>query len=233
MLKKPWPPLLAMLFCAAQFISVALGVTVVSVLHKAGVSGFRHDVDFGNILIATLGFQGMTWILIPVFLRMVNTRVRDAFGLGVWNFLCALGWAMVVLIAALALEYAYELTLQIIGWHPPSQTAVEMLNDAPLWPTGIYLAFFAVVIAPVAEEFIFRGVLFTFVKNLGFPKIAWIVVSFLFALVHGDAGIFVPLFFLALLLTWLYERTENLLAPIIAHALFNAVNLVGLIYQNR
>lgn len=233
MLKKPWPPLLAMLFCATQCISVLLGVTVASVLHKAAISGFRHEDDFGNILIATLSFQGMTWILIPIFLRMDNGRVRDAFGLSLLNFFRALGWAIAVLIIALAFEYAYEFALQKIGWHPPSQTAVELLDNAPLWPTGIYLAFFAVVLAPVAEEFIFRGVLFTFVKNLGFPKIAWIVVSLLFALVHGDAGIFVPLFFLALLLTWLYEKTENLLAPVIAHALFNAVNLVGLIYQNR
>lgn len=233
MLKKPWPPLLAMFFCAVQFLSVTLGVTVAGMLHKTGVAGFHHDDDFGNILIATLTFQGVTWILIPIFLRLADARIRDAFGLNLWNFFRALGWAVIILIAALAFEYAYELTLQAIGWHPPSQTAVELLNNAPLWPTGIYLAFFAVVLAPVAEEFIFRGVLFTFVKNLGFPKTAWIVVSLLFALVHGDVGIFVPLFFLALLLTWLYEKTENLLAPIIAHALFNAVNLIGLIYQNR
>ena len=43
----------------------------------------------------------------------------------------------------------------------------------------------------------------------------------------GDA-IFVPLFVLALALTWLYEFTDNLLAPIAAHSLFNTANLVGL-----
>ena len=48
---------------------------------------------------------------------------------------------------------------------------------APLWPTGIYLGIFAVVLAPVAEEFIFRGVLFPFVKQLGWPKLAWFGVS--------------------------------------------------------
>jgi membrane protease YdiL (CAAX protease family) len=29
--------------------------------------------------------------------------------------------------------------------------------------------------------------------------------------------------------TWLYEITGNLLAPIIAHALFNGLNFVGLL----
>ena len=32
------------------------------------------------------------------------------------------------------------------------------------------------------------------------------------------------LFVLALALTWLYDRTDNLLVPITAHALFNAAN---------
>jgi membrane protease YdiL (CAAX protease family) len=38
----------------------------------------------------------------------------------------------------------------------------------------------------------------------------------------------VPLFALALALTWRYEMTDNLLAPIAAHSLFNATNLVAL-----
>jgi hypothetical protein len=80
----------------------------------------------------------------------------------------------------------------------------------------------------VAEEFIFRGMLYPFVKQLGWPRLAWVGVSFAFALIHDDAATFVPLFVLALALTWLYEKTDNLLAPITAHALFNAANLIVL-----
>ena len=35
-----------------------------------------------------------------------------------------------------------------------------------------------------------------------------------------------PLLLLALLLTWLYEKSGNLLAPISAHVAFNALNFV-------
>ena len=35
-----------------------------------------------------------------------------------------------------------------------------------------YFVFFAVVLAPVAEEFIFRGVLYPFIKQLGWPRLA-------------------------------------------------------------
>ena len=42
-----------------------------------------------------------------------------------------------------------------------------------------------------------------------------------------------PLFVLALALTWLYEKTDNLLAPIAAHSLFNAANLVVLFFAQN
>ena len=95
---------------------------------------------------------------------------------------------------------------------------MKLLTDAKSVWTVVYLGVFAVVLAPVAEEFIFRGMLFPFVKQLGCPKLAWFGVSFLFALIHMNAATFLPLFVLALALTWLYEQTDNLLAPIIAHA---------------
>lgn len=233
MSKKPWKAECVLLFLGAQLICFSVAILTANVLHQFHVNSFRNEGDFGIILFATLGFQGATWVLIPIFLRLNDDRARDAFGLNPWNFFHATAWAATTVIIALALEYVYELALQKIGWQPKPQTAVQLFNNAPLWPTRIYLSLFAVVIAPVAEEFIFRGVLFPFIKNLGLPKLAWIGVSLLFALIHDDKAIFVPLFGLALMLTWLYEKTENLLAPVIAHSLFNAVNLAGLIYQNR
>jgi membrane protease YdiL (CAAX protease family) len=103
-----------------------------------------------------------------------------------------------------------------------------LLAGAKSWWARVYLGVFAVVIAPVAEEFIFRGVLYPFVKQIGYPRFAWIGVNFLFALIHMDAAALVPLFVLAIALTWLYEKTGNLLAPIAAHSFFNAANLIVL-----
>jgi membrane protease YdiL (CAAX protease family) len=230
---KPWRPESVLLFCGAQFLCFGLGILAAVLLQKAGVGGFTQPDSFGNILVATLSFQGATWLLIPLFLRWNEVHWRDFFGLRKCNFLRALAWAtaglLVVLPVALALESLSQAVLQKIGWAPQAQAAVEMLLNAPLWPTGVYLGLFAVVLAPIAEEFIFRGVLFPFVRQLGYPRLAWFGVSGLFALIHGDVAIFVPLFVLALALTWLYEKTGSLLAPIAVHGLFNAANLVLLV----
>jgi uncharacterized protein len=107
-----------------------------------------------------------------------------------------------------------------------------VMDAKSLWTT-VYLGVFAVVIAPVAEEFVFRGMFYPFVKQFGSPRLAFFGVSALFAEIHFDMGTLVPLFALALALTWLYEKTDNLLAPITAHALFNATNLALLLWQNQ
>ena len=111
-----------------------------------------------------------------------------------------------------------------LGWATTEEMAVKLVKNAASLGPRIYLGFFAIILAPVAEEFFFRGLLFPFVRQLGYPRLAWLGVSVFFALIHWDVPTFVPLFVLALTMTWLYTKTGSLLAPITAHALFNAVN---------
>jgi len=202
-----------------------------------GVTGFKHDESFGNILVGTLCFQGASWLLIPFFLRQHGIGWVAAFGFRGPRLkralLTAFGFIVVVLPVVLLLQYTSINTLEKFGFPSDDQTAVKLLTDAKSVWTVVYLGVFAVVLAPVAEEFVFRGMLFPFVKQLGFPKLAWFGVSFLFALIHLNAPTLVPLFVFALALTWLYDQTDNLLAPITAHALFNATNLAVLLWQNR
>jgi membrane protease YdiL (CAAX protease family) len=228
--EKPWRGEVVMQFIALQFLCFFSGMVAIALLHKSGLAGFKAEAGFGNVLLATLCFQGATWILIPVFLRQHQVRWRDVFGLHGENLkrplAVAAGVVAGILPVAWLLQGASIAVLEKIGWPVEDQAAVLLLAGAKSAWLKIYLGAFAVVIAPVAEEFIFRGVLFPFVRQLGFPKSAWLGVSALFALIHFDAGTFVPLFALALALTWLYEFTGNLFAPIFAHSLFNAANLV-------
>jgi membrane protease YdiL (CAAX protease family) len=234
--EKPWRAEAVIQFCTVQFVCLCFGILAAASLQKLGVAGFRHDDDFGNVLLATLSFQGATWILIPFFLRRHGMNWREAFGFRDPQLKrsLALTVTLLVLFVAPAAWWWQEISAQILtqlGWPVEDQTAVTMFKGAKAWGEYAYLSFFAVVLAPVAEEFIFRGMLFPFVKQLGFPKLALFGTSFLFALVHADKAIFIPLFILALALTWLYEETDNLLAPIVTHSLFNAANLAVLYFS--
>ena len=226
-----------MQFCAVQLVCFCLGVIMVSLLQKTGLAGFKSPDGFGAVLFGTLSFQGATWVLIYFFLRYHQVRWRDVFGLreSRWlrTLLLTLLTVLVILRVASWLQQASIFVLEKVGFSPEEETAVMLLAGAQSWWTRVYLGVFAVVMAPVAEEFIFRGMLYPFVKQLGWPRLAWVGVSFAFALIHDDAATFVPLFVLALALTWLYEKTDNLLAPITAHSLFNVANLVVLFFAQN
>ena len=221
-------------FCGAQLLCFCLGLTIAGLLQKAGLAAFRPPDGFGAVLLGTLGFQGAAWLLILFFLRKHQAGWREAFGFRGPQLPRALLLAALVVIlllpVALGLQQVSAVVLTKLGWPPEDQLAVTLLANTKSWWLRFYLGVFAVVFAPVAEEFIFRGMLYPFVKQLGWPRLAWFGVSFAFALIHYDAATFVPLFVLALALTWLYEKTDNLLAPIAAHSLFNAVNLVILCF---
>jgi membrane protease YdiL (CAAX protease family) len=227
---KPWRVDAVLFFIVAQVAVVFFGAVAMGLLQKIGVAGFKGDNDFGNILIGTITFQGATWILMVIFFRQHGMRLSEGLGLRHKNLLRSLALAFVVTIVVLLIGYCLQgvtvALMEKIGWTPKDEEAVTLVTNASSRASAIYLGFFAVVLAPVAEEFIFRGMLFPFIKQLGFPKTAWIGVSLLFAFVHVTPSIFIPLFVLALALTWLYEKTDTLLAPIFAHALFNAAGLI-------
>lgn len=227
---KPWRTEVVLMFIGAQASCLFLGVALIGILQKMKVTGFHSDEDFGNPLVATLSFQGATWLLIPLFLRLHGISFRDAFGLKKGNLLSTVLLAVGVVIVILPIsEVLMQVSVHVLdhfGWKEHNEEAVTLVTGAKAFWMKVYLDVFTVALAPVAEEFIFRGVLYTFLKQLGYPWLAFFGVSALFALIHGDAAIAVPLFVLALALTWLYEKTDSLLAPIIAHSLFNAANLI-------
>ncbi len=231
---KPWRTEAVFFFLVAQMLCLFLGAIGIALLQKAGVAGFKNSDDMGCILLGTLSFQGVTWVLMYIFFRLHGISWHDALGLNkkklLSTLLLAIGTLIVILPVALGLQAVSVFLMEKIGWKPEQETAVSLLTSATSPAIKIYLVFFAVIMAPVAEEFIFRGVLFTFIKQHGFPKTAWIGVNLLFALIHGDTAIFIPLFVLSLALTWLYEVTDSLMASIFGHALFNAANLVLLKY---
>lgn len=234
---KPWRAEFVIQLIAGAFVCLCFGMMASEGFRLLGFAAFKSPDSFANVLLGTMSFQGAAWVLIFIFLKLHEVNWRDAFGLRKSNMkrslLLAVGVLAVALPVVLALQQVSVLALDKLGWLPEDQRAVDLLVNTKSWWMRGYLAFFAVVLAPVAEEFIFRGVLFPFVKQLGWPKLAWTGVSLLFAFIHLNAPTFLPLFVLALALTWLYEKTDCLLASILAHSLFNGANLVILFLQTR
>jgi membrane protease YdiL (CAAX protease family) len=212
-----------------------LGSVADGLLLRAGVAGFRTEESLGSVLLATLSFQGAAVVLGTVFLKAHDSGWRDILGSVSWRRCLALATGVLALVAPVmyGLKFCSELLMHRLHWPVADQRAVELIISAKTPWLSAYMVFFAVVLAPLGEEFFFRGLLFSTAKRFGWPKLGWVGVSFFFALIHVNAPTFLPLFVLALALTWLCEKTGGLRAPVIAHSLFNAANLILLVLGEK
>ena len=82
----------------------------------------------------------------------------------------------------------------------------------------------AVVAAPLFEEYLFRGLVYRGLRRTMRPALAILASAALFAIVHPPLS-FVPVFALGVLAAMAFERSKLLLAPILAHAIYNAAML--------
>lgn len=256
--KKSWEPEAVLSFVGGVIAVFFLGNIAAVLLRYAGIHGFRTDVSVGTVLLATLSFHGTVIVLGTRFLWSQGSGWRGVWGETGW--LRCFGLACLALLASapviFGLKVVSEQLLNKLGQPVEDQEAVKMIVQSPVW-IRTYLAIFAVVLAPLGEEFFFRGVMFRAVSRIRWPALArslrhqghsrfawfcrqqlWRVlayggVSFFFALFHVNIPTFLPLFAFAIVLTWLCEKTGGLLAPIMAHSLFNLANLVVLLLAEK
>jgi len=92
------------------------------------------------------------------------------------------------------------------------------------------------IIAPIYEEYVFRGVILgSILKIKKDPSKLYVVLSlifssFLFAIVHFDFEAFLPIFFLGLYLGALALYRQNIMLPITIHLLNNLLATTNLLY---
>ena len=126
----------------------------------------------------------------------------------------------------LALGFVATLLLRSLGHEPTPQDLLRQVIRPAHAEDPWVIALFGVFVAPFAEECVFRGLFYPAVRAIGGPRVAAWVVSLVFAAVHMDLVALLPLLGLALMLAWLFERTDSLLAVTVVHALNNATTLL-------
>lgn len=126
------------------------------------------------------------------------------------------------ILAIMTASFLYVLFLQLLGINSPDQSKqiISMFGKSIF---GLIVTFVVVVlIAPFAEELLFRGYLYpSFRNNWGISR-ATVATSFLFALAHLQALILLPVyFFIGFVLTFVREKTNSVIPSMILHGLNN------------
>jgi membrane protease YdiL (CAAX protease family) len=177
--KKSWEPEAVLALIGGIAAAFFVGNLAAMTLRQAGVHGFRGEDSVGSVLLATLSFHGAALVLGAGFLKFHGPSWREVLGSPGWKRSLILAPAVLVAAAPvmLGLVYVSDLGMQKMHWPVEKQAAVKLILNAKSSWLGAYLVFFAAVLAPVAEEFVFAACFFP-QPNAGWPKLGWIGVSF-------------------------------------------------------
>lgn len=150
-----------------------------------------------------------------------------------------IGFALLILLIALPTVsfldgFSEYILTKIVELPIPNQVAVQYLIDSKdhlfAYSTMIIVA---IVFAPFIEEYLFRGLLQTYIRGYFGPKGSILLSSLIFSLFHfslsqsiGNIPLLISLFIFALYLGFCYEKRESLVASIALHMSFNATSVI-------
>ncbi|UPW01587.1 CPBP family intramembrane metalloprotease [Halorussus gelatinilyticus] len=226
---------------SARRVGVATGLTALGAVFGVLLSIPVSVVPLGTVaefavalVLSELGFVAAGL----VFLRATGNGL-DFFRIRTPG-LRALGFVVAGTVALFAYRLVAILGVQALGL-PLAGNSVTRLAREGVLATLLLLVPLSVVVIGPAEEFLFRGVVQSYLDGAFSRGPAVVLTSVLFALVHlPTTWIATPdpvavsvtlaiLFGLSILLGYLYVWTDNLVVPMLVHGFYDAL-LFGLAY---
>lgn len=206
-------------------VALALGLALADVLLQVTLFGVT-----GHLFLAAGGAAlGVLWLA-----RRVAMSLGDDLAGLVW--MRPVGprtSALAAVVGGAALVPAGLLAGWSTALRPPPPEWLESL--AALLPRGVGATVVALiataVAAPIAEEIVFRGLLYRAMRAPWGPAPAAILSALLFGLSHGEPWSLFGLIGLGLLYAALTELSGSIVPAILAHGLHNAFNLALMMHE--
>lgn len=213
-------------------INLAVGGVTRGALALGWLTGEEPDSFWALLGGLTIHVAGL-FILFEA-LRRRNCSWNRAFGFSRHKLLLQIGRGMVGFLAVMPFIFfsalVYQMVLTWLGYPVTLQDVALVFVIPQSLLTQILLLFLALIIAPVFEEALFRGILLPLLlKKL---SIGWSVVicSGFFAVIHMHVPAMAPLFVVAVGFALAYIYTGTIIVPITMHVLFNTVNTSLLLF---
>jgi membrane protease YdiL (CAAX protease family) len=215
---RPWTSWVALVAAFAATLFAALAIGVIAAVAGASIANPPPSVNILATVAQDLCLIGAA----IVFARLVATPRPAQFGLRPTRFWPAVGWMLLAWGAFFVVTLIWVALLNLSSTEKlPNELGT---NDSTA--ATVAVAFLVAVIAPVAEEFFFRGYFFTALRNWRGLWPAAIITGIVFGAIHAgstDPGYLVPLGFFGFALCLLYARTRSLYPCIATHCLNNCV----------
>jgi membrane protease YdiL (CAAX protease family) len=205
---------------------VALVLTLVVVGIVAAATGASTSDENPTFTVVATFLQGVIFIGTAVLFASFSGKPRpEQFGLRRTRFWPTVGWAAVGLVSFYIVAALYTAIVQ-----PDAEQTVAQDLGADQGTLGMIAAGFMVIcVAPVAEEFFFRGFFYRALRSRYSVLGAALIDGILFGFIHWNFStadgllIIPPLAALGIMFCLVYERTGSLYPVIALHAFNNAI----------
>ena len=217
-----WKPWMAWAALVAAFGGALMGALIIGVIGSAAGSSFADPtpaVSISATIVQDLSFIGAALLFASISAR----PLPEQFGLRPTAFWPAVGWMAV----AFAAFYVFTLIwVAILGVSPDDTKLPDELGVKDSTYALLAVAFLVAVVAPMAEEFFFRGFFYGALRNWRGPWPAAVLTGLVFGAIHfgsAEAAFLLPLGFFGFSLCLLRERTGSLYPGIALHCVNNSL----------
>ena len=170
--------------------------------------------------------------VILVIVSLLQFRGFDLSALGGFfriSFFRTLGMGAILLFFAYPLVgFSEAINQRLFGGGSSKQNIVEFFSGSRTLQERILIIIFAVAIAPIVEEFVFRFFIYGVLKRYVGCLLGVILSSLLFAAAHAHLPSLVPLVVLGSCFAIAYEWSGSILVSMTMHSLFNSLTLIAL-----
>ena len=218
--RPAWPPWYGIAaFGMALFIAVMAGGILLVILQ---VGGADVDADTPAVNIGATVIQDVVLVGVAIWLASRIAPPKPwQFGLEGAPLWRAVKWGLI----AFAIYFVFQL-LYAIAIHPDEkQTTLEELGAGSSPTATLLIGILVVGVAPLAEEFFFRGFFYGALRTRFTFMSAALLDGIFFGAVHAPTGIQAvpPLIALGFAFCLAYEATGSILPCVVLHALNNMI----------
>jgi membrane protease YdiL (CAAX protease family) len=223
-----WPPWTAPVALIGGLLLAAVGGLLVDLPAAAfGVNVTSSHIPGGLEIVDTV-VQDIVFVGVAVYCAHLGARTVRSWQFGLrrpgvgWR--SAGGLILLLLVAFIVLSAIWSAVV-----HPETEKLLETLGSNEGATLLLLSAALTCIVAPICEEFLFRGFIFGALRNWRGPVVGALITGLLFGAIHvGSAPVvdLVPLALLGVLLCGLRQLTGSIYPGIALHSLNNAVALV-------
>jgi membrane protease YdiL (CAAX protease family) len=217
-----WKPWTAWVALVAAFAGALMGALLIGVVGAIAGADFDEPPPAVNIT-ATFVQDGCLIIAAVLFAGITGKARPSQFGLRPTRPWRALGFIALTFVAFYLFTGAW---VAIVGGDPSDEKLPKELGAEDSTVALLAVAFLVAVVAPMAEEFFFRGFFYGALRNWRGVWPAAVITGLVFGGIHAgssDVEFLVPLAFFGFALCLLRERTGSLYPCVVLHCANNSV----------